>query len=305
MSLITPCTDTSRRDDGGERAQQRVDPAALDARLDAASPLPACRQALAADLDDGRHERPGRLTGTREVAEVAGAGATLLAPAGAAHRQHGPLGVAGEQVAVARAVVGQQTLAVGVGPLDRRRALRMVRHDDLAGRLVDPAERRHVGGRAVQDPALADAGLRRPAGLPADQLVGAVAQPAMQGGHVAGTQRPPQHRVGDAVELDEHDAGHVGDVGVLRSPAGLPRDALVEPRRRRRAPADALIAVVTMHEADDDPERRPEAVDVDARQQRRAPRRTTKRVEDDRAEARASAPRAERRGTPAPATRRR
>ena len=213
-----------------ERAQQGVHPAPLDARLDTPAPLPARRQPLPADLDDRRDQRPHRLAGTREVPEVAGSGAALLALTGAAHRQHGPLGIAGEQVAVARAVVGEQAVAVGVGLLDHRRTLRMVRHHHLAGRLVDPAERRHVDGRAVQDAALADTGLRRPPGLPADQHMAAVADPPMQGGHISGTERPPEHGVGDAVELDEHDARHVGDDRVLRPPAGLAGDALVEPR---------------------------------------------------------------------------
>ena len=104
--------------------------------------------------------------------------------------------------------------------LDRRRPLAVVGDDDVAGGLVDPPERRHVDGRAVEDPALADAGLRRPAGLPGGQAVRTIADPTMQGGHVAGPQRPLEHGLGDPVQLDEHHTGYVGDVGRAGSPAG-------------------------------------------------------------------------------------
>ena len=47
-----------------ERAQQGVDPASLDAGLDAPPPLLACRQPLASDLDDRGEQRPRRLART-------------------------------------------------------------------------------------------------------------------------------------------------------------------------------------------------------------------------------------------------
>ena len=59
--------------------------------------------------------------------------------------------------------------------------------------------------------------------------VRAVAEPAVQGRHVAGPQRPLEHDLGDAVELHEHDAGHVGDGRRAGAPAGAAGRALVEP----------------------------------------------------------------------------
>jgi hypothetical protein len=146
-------------DDRGERSQQRVHPATLDAWLDAPPALPGRRHTLAPDLDQRRDHRPRRLAGAHEVAEVPGAGAPFLATACATHRERRSLGVTREQVAVARTVVGEQAVAVGMGALDRRRTLGVVRDDHRPGALVDPPEGRHLGGRAVQDAALADAGL--------------------------------------------------------------------------------------------------------------------------------------------------
>ena len=221
MSFITPCTDTSRvitvvnvrnsayvqsRSTRGSTPRRRCRAAATRSRV--------------ISTIDGQQRSDG-LAGPREVAEVARPGPALLAPAGAAHGQHRPLGIAGEQVAVARTVVSEQPVAVGMRTFDRRGTLGMVRHDDRAGRLVEPTEGGHVGRRAVQDPALADAGLRRPAGLPPDEAVAAVAEPPVQVGYVARSEGPAEHGVGDAVELDEHHTGDVGHVGAARAFAGL------------------------------------------------------------------------------------
>ena len=127
-----------------ERAQQRVRPIPLDARLDLPPPLSGGRHPFARDLHDRGEHGSDRLAGPREVAEVAGSGPTFLATSGTTHREHGPLRVAREQVGVARTVVGEQPIAVGMGEFDRRCKLGVVRHDDRAGRLVEPAEGGHV-----------------------------------------------------------------------------------------------------------------------------------------------------------------
>ena len=68
---------------------------------------------------------------------------------------------------------------------------------------------------------MADAGLRRPPGLPPDEAMAAVAEPTMQVRDVARSNGPPQDLMGNAVELDEHDTGHVGHGGAARAFAGL------------------------------------------------------------------------------------
>ena len=72
--------------------------------------------------------------------------------------------------------------------------------------------------------------------------------------------------MGDAVELDEHDARHVGAGGALRPSMRLPCHALVEPRvvvdGEQRAEQRGHD-----HQTDDDGQRGPEAVDVHARKE--------------------------------------
>ena len=114
----------------------------------------------------------------------------------------------------------QQALAVGVARLDRRRRRGTVRDDDRAGGLVDPAEGRHVHHRAVEDAALAHPGLGRPARLPTDQLVALLDQPPPHGRDVTGAQRSFEHRLRQAVDLHEHDAGDVDRLGPSPGPTG-------------------------------------------------------------------------------------
>ena len=77
--------------------------------------------------------------------------------------------------------------------------------------LLPPAEGRHVVVVAVQEPGLAGAGLRGPVGLPALEPVRAArAASAPMWGALPSAQRPAQDVVGEAVDLEEDDAGHVG-----------------------------------------------------------------------------------------------
>ena len=134
----------------------------------------------------------------------------------------------------------------------------------------------------MQDPGLADTGLRGPPGLPRDEMVAAVAKPTVQVGNVSRSNGPPQDGVRDAVELDEHDAGHVGHIGTVSTLTRLARRTPVEvcvvveckQRRDRRGHDD---------QADNDDERRPEAVDLDTRQQLQYPC-DEQCIEDDRTE---------------------
>ncbi len=172
--------------------------------------------------------------------------------------------------------MGQQTLTVGVPGLDRRCRRRPVGDDDLPCGLVDPPEGGHVDHRAVEDAALAHAGLRRPPGLPPDQLVAPLAQPTTQVRNVARAHGTLEHRPGHAVDLHEHDAR---DVRLLGSPAGAAGHRLVEPgivvegQRGGDHRRDG-------GQPDDDDQARPEPVEGDAGQQLQHHRHED-RVEDD------------------------
>src|SRR3954454_13455698 len=91
----------------------------------------------------------------------------------------------------------------------------------------------------------------------------ALEQPAMESGSVARTDGAHQHCVGDAVQLDEDDAGHVGDVGAVDALAGLSGDALVDPRCVVDG-EQATDGRAHDHKPYDDRQSRPEAVDLDA-----------------------------------------
>ena len=87
----------------------------------------------------------------------------------------------------------------------------------------------------------------------------------MQGGCIAGPQRPLEHWMGNPVQLDEHHTGYVGDVGRAGSPAGASGRGLVEPR----VVVDGQQGADQRGdrgEPDGDEDRRPEAVEVYAGQ---------------------------------------
>ena len=128
-------------------------------------------------------------------------------------------------------------------------------------------------------------------------------QPAIDRRRVTGSQRPPQHGLGEAVDLDEHDTGHVRRRGDLGAASGGAGHAAVEPRvvverqRRRYAGGDR-------RQADDDQRWAPRSRRGRRRAGGRAPAPPPARRSRWRP-ARASAPRSARRRTPAAATRRR
>ena len=237
MSLRTPCTETSRL----TTVVKARRPAYIQPRLTRGFDRPASLHqggsTLTSDVDDNVDQGPRRLLRSREVADVARSQAAFLAAGDSAHRQHGSFGVAGEQISIARAVVGEQPVTVGVGALDGGSRSGAVRHDDLAGHLVDPPERRHVLRRPMEDPALTDPRLRRPTGLPPDEAVGAAAQQSVDGRCIARPQRSPEHRLGETVDLDEHNARDVRRLGLFGATSGGVGHAPVDPRRRRRVPA--------------------------------------------------------------------
>ena len=91
--------------------------------------------------------------------------------------------------------------------------------------LLDPAERGDVLVRAEQDPRLARARLGGEVGLPFDEAVGVGGEPARQHGRVAVAHRPLQHGLREPVDLEEEDAGDVGDLAVVRPPRDPVHDA--------------------------------------------------------------------------------
>src|SRR4029453_13413338 len=112
----------------------------------------------------------------REERPVAGVRAFLrLDPA---DRQDLFLGLAGEQVAAARAAVNEQAVAGRPLPLDPRAVVGCGAGHERSGLLLDPAKRRDVVVRAEQDPGLAGAGLRGEIGLPLGERMGALGEPA-------------------------------------------------------------------------------------------------------------------------------
>ena len=140
----------------------------------------------------------------------------LLSPIAAAlgldrrGRQVRPGRVAGHQVADARAVVREQALAVRDRDYDQRRVDRVARgHQVLAVALV-PAEGRDAVVVAVEDAGLAARRHRRQDRLPARQLVAAVADPAGHRVDRAGAHPAGEDRVGEPVDLDDHEARLVG-----------------------------------------------------------------------------------------------
>ncbi len=169
------------------------------------------------------------------------------------------VGLAGEQVAAARATVTEQpvpcmaTLDLGaVGGSragHRRRSL-----------LLHPAECRDVLVRAQQDARLGGARLGGEVGLPLRQRVAALDEPAGHVGRVAVAHRPLQHGQRQPVDLEVDDPRRVGLdplAGTLRDPLDHPEGVGVVVVR----PEDDVEHDGDRRRDEGDTERRPERVD--------------------------------------------
>ena len=238
---------------------QRVVAAAVAARLHVAALRAARRRDLERDLPEREHEHARHVEAVREERAVARVRALLgVHPA---DREDHVVGLAGEEVAAARATVAQQAVArvttLDLGAVGRRRARHRRRR-----LLLDPAERRNVLVRAEQDAGLRGAGLRREVGLPLGQRVASVLEPAGHVRRVAVAHRPLQHGQREAVDLEVDDPRRVG----LDPLARALRDPLDHPQR---------VGVVVVRPEDDvehdghgrrdegDAESRPERVDLE------------------------------------------
>ena len=138
------------------------------------------------------------------------------------------IGLAREEVSAARAAVPEQAVAgeaaLDLGAVGRRRA----RHD-AAALLLDPAKGRDVVVRAQQDPCLAGAGLRGEVGLPFDEAVRPVRDPARHRRRVAVPHRPLDHGLERARRSRGSDPGTSVS---MRSP-DRPGDPLDDPNHVR------------------------------------------------------------------------
>ncbi len=194
-------------DDHAHRgSDERVDPAAMTARLHVAADRAQRRDPLQDDLPEEQDERAGDVVRVREERAV-----TRVRPflhLHAADRQDQVVGLARKQVPATGAAVAKQPVtreaALDLGAVSRRRA----RHDGAA-LLLDPAEGRDVVVRAQQDPCLARAGLRREVGLPFQEAVGPVRKPARHRRRVPVAHRPLEHGLRETVDLEEDDSRDV------------------------------------------------------------------------------------------------
>ena len=129
-----------------------------------------------------------------------------------ADRQDDLVGLAREQVAAARAAVGEETDARRPLALDARAVGGSRARGEQAGLLVHPAKRRDVVVRAEQDSRLARPRLRGEIRLPLGEPVRPLGDPARHGGGVAVPHRPAEDREREPVDLEVDDPRHVGPV---------------------------------------------------------------------------------------------
>ena len=235
---MTPCTDTSRVITVVNVRSSAYDPTALHARLDAAPPLPGCRDPFARDLDDrgdqaswspGRDARSTRSSRRRSVLPCAGR-----------HRSSSARPARRRPRTGCRS--SNRWWASSPLPSEWARSITAAHFGwfDTMISPVDLSTQRNAGMSTVEP-------CRIPHWLTPvcdDHPVSHSTRwwlPSRSQRCRLGTSpdrmRPPQDGVGDAVELDEHDAGHVGHVGAVRSACGPGATPVGRTRRRRRAPA--------------------------------------------------------------------
>ena len=195
-------------DHAHRRAQERVDAAAVPAGPDVAPGRADRRRPLQQHLPAEQDQGPGDVEAVGEERPVAGVRPLLRRHA--ADREDRLLGFAGEQVAAARAAVGEQAGAVRVPALDLRAVVRRRAGDEGPALLLHPAEGRDVVVGAEQDARLAGAGLRGEVGLPLGQAIAVLRQPPRHRRRAAVAHGVAQHRQRQPVDLEEEDPRFVG-----------------------------------------------------------------------------------------------
>ena len=219
--------DQVAHEDAQRAPHQRVDAAAMAARVHVAPDRARGGRPLEDDLPDEQDERARHVVAVGQERPVARIG--LLLGVHPADREDHVVRLAGEQVPAARAAVDEQADAGRAAALDLRAVRRRRARHHRRGFLLDPAERRDVLVRSQQDPGLARARLRRQVGLPLGQAVRVVGQPAGHVGGVAIAHRAAQHRQRQAVDLEVDDPGDLR----ARDDALPTRDPLRDPDRVR------------------------------------------------------------------------
>ena len=150
----------------------------MAARPHVAPPLPCRGDQLERDLPDEEHERARDVRAVRHERAVTGIRPALVSQA--ADRQERRVRASRQQVAAAGAAAGEQAVIGSVPPLDLRAVVGIRAGHHPGGLLLHPAERGNVVVRSEQDAGLAGAGLRREIGLPLDERVASVGEPARQ-----------------------------------------------------------------------------------------------------------------------------
>ena len=172
------------------------------------------------------------------------------------------VGLAGEEVAAARAAVREQPAPGEMAPLDLGAVGGRRADHDRGGLLLDPAEGRDVVIRAEQDARLTRACLRRQIRLPLGEPVRALLEPARHRWDAPVAHRQLQDRQREPVDLEEH---HPRDACLL---------TLVRAARYALDDADGIRVVVVgaEHNVEYDgdrrgdqrnAERRPEGADLE------------------------------------------
>ena len=165
--------DQVAHEDAERAPHQRVDAAAVAARLHVAADRAQSRDPLEDDLPAEEDERARHVVAVGEERPVAGIGLLLLVHP--ADGEDHVLRLAGEQVPAAGAAVDEQADAGPAPPLDLRAVGRRRARHHRRGLLLHPAKRRDVLVRSQQDPRLAGTRLRREIGLPLGETVRVVA----------------------------------------------------------------------------------------------------------------------------------
>ncbi len=179
-------------DDAHGRPHEWVDASAVPARTDVAADRAEGGGPLEEDLPEEEHEHPRDVEAVREERPVARVRALLhVHPADS---EDHVLGLTRQEIAAARAAVGEQTDARRMTALE----LGAVRGRGAGHRrrrlLLHPAERRDVLVRAEEDPRLTRAGLGGEVRLPLDHAMAVVGEPARHVRRVAVAHRPSEHR---------------------------------------------------------------------------------------------------------------
>ena len=199
--------DQVAHEDAERAAHQRVDAAAVAARLHVAADRAQRRDPFEDDLPAEQDERARRVVAICEERPVSGI--RLLLRIHPADGEDHVLRLAGEQVPAARAAVDEETDA-GTEPALELRAIRRRGAGHRRRRLLlHPAKRRDVLVRAQQDARLAGACLRGEIGLPLGEAM-RLARPARHVRGIAVAHRALQHGLCEAVDLEVDDPGDVG-----------------------------------------------------------------------------------------------